>query len=101
MPLDDPSTPADVCVVCALAEEARAFLEMVTQRCQVTFEERLSRRYHYDYRSATITNRKTGAIGASRLLAALLRATGDGSAPHACYRGIPATHGVHDRHLCW
>lgn len=58
MPLDDPSTPADVCVVCALAEEARAFLEMVTQSCQVTFEERLSRRYHYDYRSATITNRK-------------------------------------------
>lgn len=58
MPLVDPARPIDVCLVCALAEEARAFLEVVTQDCQVPFAERLSQQYGYGYRVATITNAK-------------------------------------------
>jgi nucleoside phosphorylase len=42
----------DVCIVCALPEEARAFLEVVQQQCKVTFEE------HTNTRLATIKNDK-------------------------------------------
>src|ERR1700731_1429913 len=48
----------DVCVVCALPEEARAFLEILQQHCEGAFEEHVSSRYHYSYRFATIKNNK-------------------------------------------
>ena len=48
----------DVCVVCALPEEARAFLEIVRQQCEDAIENRISPRYQYGYRSTTIKNNK-------------------------------------------
>jgi len=48
----------DVCVVCALPEEARAFLEILQQHCEGAFEEHVSSRYHYSSRFATIKNNK-------------------------------------------
>ena len=48
----------DVCVVCALSEEARAFLEVVRQQCKVTFEERINSRYYYSYRFTMLMNNK-------------------------------------------
>jgi nucleoside phosphorylase/Tfp pilus assembly protein PilF len=48
----------DVCIVCALPEEARAFLEVAQQQCEDTLEERMSPRYHYSYRFATVKNNK-------------------------------------------
>lgn len=47
---------ADVCIVCALADEARAFLESVAEVCQVPFVTHISPQYHYDYRVSTIHN---------------------------------------------
>ena len=46
----------DVCVICALPEEARAFLEVVQQLCEGVPEERISPRYHYSYRFVTLKN---------------------------------------------
>src|SRR5258708_37395389 len=48
--------PVDVCVVCALPEEARAFLQVVRQLCESALEERSSPRYQYSYRLARIRN---------------------------------------------
>src|SRR5436305_15296315 len=48
----------DVCIVGALPEEARAFLEVVRPQCEGAIEERSSPRYHYSYRFATIKNDK-------------------------------------------
>jgi nucleoside phosphorylase len=48
----------DVCIVCALPEEARAFLDVVRQQYEGAIEERSSPRYHYSYRFATIKNDK-------------------------------------------
>jgi len=48
----------DVCVVCALPEEARAFLEVTQQQCEGALEERLSPRHGYGYRFATLKNNK-------------------------------------------
>jgi tetratricopeptide (TPR) repeat protein/nucleoside phosphorylase len=48
----------DVCIVCALPEEARAFLEVVRAHCASVLEERLSLRYGYSYRFATLKNHK-------------------------------------------
>ncbi|HEY1350119.1 MAG TPA: hypothetical protein VGF67_10885 [Ktedonobacteraceae bacterium] len=58
MPLEALLTPIDVCVVCALANEARAFLQIVTDSCQAPIEERISPRYRYDYRFAILKNHK-------------------------------------------
>ena len=46
----------DVCIVCALPEEVRAFLEVVRQHCNVDFEELIDPQYKYDYRLTTIKN---------------------------------------------
>ncbi len=46
--------PVDVCVVCALAEEAQAFLEVVSAEQQTSFMKRVSSQYRYDYRFATL-----------------------------------------------
>ncbi len=48
----------DVCIVCALPEEARAFLEILRADGEIDVEERLSSRFGYDYRFATIKNDK-------------------------------------------
>jgi len=48
--------PVDVCVVCALAEEAQAFLEVLSEQQQTSFTERVSPQYRYGYRFATIQN---------------------------------------------
>src|SRR6266699_229076 len=44
----------DVCIVCALPEEARAFLEAVEPHCEGIIEEHISPHYHYSYRFATL-----------------------------------------------
>ncbi len=49
---------ADICVICALPEEVRAFLEVVHQQCNVDFEERINLEYKYDYRLTIIKNNK-------------------------------------------
>lgn len=48
----------DICIVCALPEEARAFLEVAQQQCESAIEERMSPRYQSSYRFATIKNDK-------------------------------------------
>src|SRR5216683_1331169 len=48
----------DVCVVCALPEEIKAFLKVTQQQCEGAIEERLSSRHGYSYRFATIKNNK-------------------------------------------
>ena len=60
--MENRSHSFDVCVVCALPEEARAFLEVVQQQCEGTIEERISSRYHYSYRFATIKNNKDESL---------------------------------------
>ena len=46
----------DVCIVCALPEEARAFLTTIQQQCQVIPEKLISQQYTYDYQRVTIMN---------------------------------------------
>ncbi|MFL5706157.1 MAG: NB-ARC domain-containing protein [Ktedonobacteraceae bacterium] len=46
----------DICVVCALPDEVRAFLEVIRQQCNVDFEEHIDRQHKYDYRLTTIGN---------------------------------------------
>lgn len=46
----------DVCVVCALDEEAQAFIDVLTERCEVTCNVGLSIRNRREYRYATIDN---------------------------------------------
>src|SRR5437588_491852 len=46
----------DICVVCALPDEVRAFLEVIRQQCNVDFEEHIDRQHKYDYRLTTIEN---------------------------------------------
>lgn len=48
----------DVCIVCALPEEARAFLEVIQQQCEGAVDEYISPRHHYSYRFATLKNDK-------------------------------------------
>jgi nucleoside phosphorylase len=48
----------EVCVVCALPEEVRAFLEMIKPYSERPLEEHISPRYGYSYRSATLKNKK-------------------------------------------
>src|SRR2546430_1471739 len=56
--MEKPLQSFDVCVACALPEEARAFLEVVQQQCEDTLEERISPRYQYSYRFTTLKNDK-------------------------------------------
>src|SRR6266851_4063205 len=48
----------DACVVCAMAEEAKAFLDTISELCQTSFISRMSPRYGYDYRVTTIQNNR-------------------------------------------
>jgi len=56
--MEKPTQQYDVCIVCALPEEAKAFLRIVEEQCHVTFAERSSPRYQYTFRAATIPNHK-------------------------------------------
>ena len=56
--MENSSQLFDVCIICALPEEARAFLEVVRTQYEDAIEERNSSRYHYSYRFATIKNNK-------------------------------------------
>lgn len=47
-----------VCIVCALAEEARAFLRVVEDFCHILWDHKVNDRHGYDYYLATITNIK-------------------------------------------
>src|SRR5713226_5966612 len=51
-----PPQPFDVCVVCALLEEARAFLEVVQRHCENPLEEGISPRFRYSYRFTSLKN---------------------------------------------
>lgn len=48
----------DVCITCALAEEAEAVLNEFSTRCQTTFEKAISSTDSYVYHYATIHNQK-------------------------------------------
>ncbi len=54
---DNPSH-IDVCIVCALAEEAKAFIEVVSEYTPTSFEPKISLLHGYDYRFTTIQNIK-------------------------------------------
>jgi len=56
--MEIPPRSFDVCIVCALQEEASAFIEVVKQYGKVPLEECMSPRYRYSYRFATIKNHK-------------------------------------------
>ncbi|HLG64607.1 MAG TPA: hypothetical protein VKY19_21895 [Ktedonosporobacter sp.] len=55
-------TSFDVCVVCALGEEAEAFIDALTELCGVTCETDQSTRNQRDYRYATIKNKQGEAL---------------------------------------
>src|SRR5258706_3832774 len=48
----------DICIVCALYEEARAVLDEIAARCTVSFTRAFSRIDGYEYRYTTIQNNK-------------------------------------------
>ncbi|HCJ34436.1 MAG TPA: hypothetical protein DHV65_09090, partial [Ktedonobacter sp.] len=48
----------DVCIMCALAEEAKAVLEVISRRCGVSFEQGYSTSDNYEYRYTMIQNNK-------------------------------------------
>src|SRR5438876_9969030 len=54
--MEEHSQFVDICVVCALPDEVRAFLEVVRQHSNVDFEELIDPQYKYDYRLTTIKN---------------------------------------------
>ncbi len=54
--MEKPGQLCDVCIVCALPQEAAAFLEVVKRQCGVTLESRISPRHRHTYRSAVIRN---------------------------------------------
>ena len=56
--MEKPAQSFDVCVVCALPEEARAFFEVVQRQCENLLEEGISPRYQYSYRFTTLKNDK-------------------------------------------
>ena len=62
MGMEMPPQLFDVCIVCALVEEARAFLQMVQLHFKSNPEERTSVRFDYPYRAAAIKNDKGEAL---------------------------------------
>ena len=90
----------DVCIICALPEEARAFLEVARPYCKSPLEERISPSYHYSYRFATLQNIKDETLGPAHLVAATLWAARDDAAFLTRFGGVSATYRHHDRYLC-
>jgi hypothetical protein len=56
--MDNRLQPFDVCIVCALPEEARALLTVLKPYCEDRLEEHTSPRYGYSYRSTVLKNDK-------------------------------------------
>lgn len=56
--MENHSQAFDVCIVCALPEEVKAFLAVVKPYCDGNLEEYTSPRYGYSYRFGTIKNGK-------------------------------------------
>jgi nucleoside phosphorylase len=52
-----PPSLFDVCLVCALAEEAQALLAEISRQCHTTFQEGYSATLKRDYRHTTLQNR--------------------------------------------
>src|SRR5712692_5688679 len=50
--------PVDVCIVCALAKEANAFLRVAEDYWHLSWDDEVNRNYGYDYRLATISSLK-------------------------------------------
>ena len=48
----------DVCIFCAMAEEAEAVIKVFSRQCKVRFEQAFSRRTNREYRHAIIRNNK-------------------------------------------
>ncbi len=48
----------DVCIICALDEEARAVIKEFSARCKIQFEQAFSRVTKYEYQHAIINNNK-------------------------------------------
>ncbi|HTK12132.1 MAG TPA: hypothetical protein VL485_33480 [Ktedonobacteraceae bacterium] len=57
-PVQPAATSVDVCLVCALPEEARALIEVIEEQCQVQFAEGHSEKLRRDYRHAFILNKE-------------------------------------------
>ncbi len=55
--MEERSQSFDICIVCALYEEARAVLDEFSTRCSVSFTEAFSRVDQYAYRQTTIENK--------------------------------------------
>ncbi len=56
---NQPTRPlVDVCIVCALAEEALAFLNVVEEHRHISWTQQIDPRYEYNYRLASIPNEK-------------------------------------------
>src|SRR5689334_19545002 len=48
----------DVCIFCAMAEEAEAVIEVFSRRSRARFEQAFSKRTNREYRHTTIRNNK-------------------------------------------
>lgn len=60
--MDDPDGLFDICIICALPEEARAFLEVMQTSFGGILEEHISPRYGYSSRSTTLKNSKDESL---------------------------------------
>ena len=56
--MTDEIQSVDVCIVCALEEEAKAVRQEFSARCAVSFEMAFTRTDRYVYWHTTITNKK-------------------------------------------
>jgi nucleoside phosphorylase/transcriptional regulator with XRE-family HTH domain len=52
----------DVCIVCALPEEARAFLKIVQEQYEASYEKHTDARYKYEYRLVTLQNHSNESL---------------------------------------
>lgn len=60
--LPDNHSSIDVCIVCALAAEAQAFLRQAERQCNVSWTRKVNARHGYTYLLATIQNAKGEAL---------------------------------------
>jgi tetratricopeptide (TPR) repeat protein/nucleoside phosphorylase len=56
--MEEPDHTCDICIVCAMYEEAEAVLDEFSARCGVSFKSAFSQMGRYAYRHATIRNRR-------------------------------------------
>jgi len=99
--MEIPPRSFDVCIVCALQEEASAFIEVVKQYGKVPLEECMSPRYRYSYRFATIKNHKDEPLRLHISWPPQVWTAGNGIAFLTRSGGVSALYGSHDWYLCW